>query len=209
MASWSKVAVAARWMVPMSFDYQQPSLDANRPRTVAPGSAVRAFFGFLAGALSVLTFHQAMWKALHLLDLPGLGLPTAYPTDPLIPYGLPRIINFCFWGGVYELVFGLMLPLSRAPLWLSGLVFGLASALIALVLVPLIKRYQPGAAWSSLKTDTMMLTIIHTYGLPISGSYWPPLTWIRSLIINGCWGLGTGVILELTTPQGGRRRNAE
>jgi hypothetical protein len=134
--------------------------------------AMRAVFGFIAAAVSVLIFHQAMWEALHLLALPGLGMPSAYPTDPIAPFGIPRILNLCFWGGLYGAVFGLLLPRLTAPPWLCGLGLGIIAALVGLLVVPAIK------------------------GLPI-GDGWVLQSWVRSFLINGFWGIGVGLILPL------------
>jgi hypothetical protein len=128
--------------------------------------------GFIAAAISVLTFHQAMWEALHVLNLPGLGMPPAYPTRPVPPLGVPLILDLCFWGGLYGIVFGLLLPRMTPPLWLCGLVLGIIAALVGLLVVPAIK------------------------GLPI-GAGWVPLNWLRSFLINGFWGIGVGIILPL------------
>jgi hypothetical protein len=134
--------------------------------------ATRALLGFIAAAISVLTFHQAMWEALHVLNLPGLGMPPAYPTRPVPPLGVPLILDLCFWGGLYGIVFGLLLPRMTPPLWLCGLVLGIIAALVGLLVVPAIK------------------------GLPI-GAGWVPLNWLRSFLINGFWGIGVGIILPL------------
>ncbi len=136
-----------------------------------PSPAIRALFGFIAAAISVLTFHQAMWAALHTLALPGLGMPPPFPTDPIPPWGVPRIANLCFWGGLYGIVFGLVLPRLTAPLWLCGLCLGIIAALVGLLLVPAIKGLPTGAGW--------------------------PLNWVRSLLINGFWGVGVGLLLPL------------
>jgi hypothetical protein len=137
-----------------------------------PAYATRAVAGFVAAILSVLIFHQAMWEILHALALPGLAMPSAYPMDPIPPFGIPRIVDLCFWGGLYGAVFGLLLPRLSPPLWMWGLVLGLIAALVGLLLVPAIK------------------------GLPI-GAGWAPLSWLRSFLINGCWGIGVGIILPL------------
>ena len=133
---------------------------------------IRAVFGFIAASLSVLIFHQAMWEALHLLALPGLGMPAPYPIEPTAPLGVPRILSLCFWGGLYGIVFGLVLPRLTAPLWLCGLGLGIIAALVGLLVVPAIK------------------------GLPIGGG-WVVLNWVRSFLINGSWGIGVGLILPL------------
>ncbi len=71
-----------------------------------PAAPMRALLGFVAAVISVLIFHQGMWAALHTLALPGLAMPPPYPTDPIPPWGIPRIVNLCFWGGLYGIVFG-------------------------------------------------------------------------------------------------------
>jgi hypothetical protein len=93
---------------------------------------------------------------------------------------VPRIINLCFWGGLYGVAFGLLLPRLRAPLWICGLVLGIIAALVGILVVPAIK------------------------GLPI-GSGWVVLNWVRSLLINGFWGIGVGVILPLLVKSTSRR----
>jgi hypothetical protein len=137
-----------------------------------PTALTRAILGFVAAAISVLTFHQAMWEALHVLALPGLAMPAPYPTDPIAPLGIPRILNLCFWGGLYGIAFGLVLPRLTAPIWMWGFGMGVIAALVGLLLVPAIKGHPVGAGWV-------------------------PLSWVRSLLINGFWGLGTGIILSL------------
>ena len=139
-----------------------------------PSPPMRALLGFIAAVMSVLIFHQGMWAALHTLALPGLGMPPPYPIDPIPPWGIPRIINLCFWGGLYGIVFGLILPRLTAPLWLCGLGLGVIAALVGILVVPAVK------------------------GLPI-GSGWILLNWVRSLLINGFWGIGVGLILPQLT----------
>jgi hypothetical protein len=140
---------------------------------------MRALLGFIAAAISVLTFHQAMWELLHVLDLPGLGMPPPYPTRPMPPFGVPLILSLCFWGGLYGAVFGLALPRLTAPLWLCGLGLGIIAALVGMFVVAAIK------------------------GQPIGGG-WVLLNWVRSFLINGFWGIGVGLILPLLTSRAPR-----
>ena len=145
-----------------------------------PSPPMRALLGFIAAVISVLIFHQGMWAALHTLALPGLAMPPPYPIDPIPPWGIPRIINLCFWGGLYGIVFGLILPRLTAPLWLCGLGLGVIAALVGNLVVPAVK------------------------GLPI-GSGWILLNWVRSLLINGFWGIGVGLILPQLTARAPQR----
>ena len=89
---------------------------------------------------------------------------------------VPQILNLCFWGGLYGIVFGLALPRLRAPLWLCGLGLGVIAMLVGTFVVPAIK------------------------GLPV-GSGWVLLNWVRSLLINGSWGVGVALILPLLLPR--------
>ena len=130
----------------------------------------RIAYGFIVAVISVLTFHQGMWTLLHYLNLPGLGMPLPFPTDPIPPLGVPRIVSLCFWGGVWGAVFGAVYRGPRSSYWWAGLILGVAAALTGLFIVAAIK------------------------GLPIAGG-WALNSWIRSLLINGFWGLGVGLML--------------
>jgi hypothetical protein len=170
-----------------------------------PAPALRALLGFIAAAISVLTFYQAMAEALHVLALPGLMMPAPYPTEPLVPFGIPRIANDCLLSGLYGIVFGLVWPRLTGPAWLWGLGLGIIAAVIGLAAVPTITHLQPGAGWLSLNQYTTMITMVLTYGLPASVGTSRALIWLRSLLINGLWGIGTAVILSLIIAPGRRR----
>lgn len=134
---------------------------------------MRAFLGFVAGALAVLTFHQGMVAALHFAGLlPGV----AYRLAPVPPFGVPVIVNLCFWGGLYGLVFGLVSPRLRAPVWVSGIILGLIAATVGMFVVAPIKGTAIANGWAA----------------------WPMA---RSYIINATWGLGVGLILPLLLPR--------
>ena len=46
---------------------------------------MRAILGFVAGAVSVLNFHQGIWALFHLGGL----MPPPYPMSPVPPWGVP------------------------------------------------------------------------------------------------------------------------
>jgi hypothetical protein len=130
----------------------------------------RIGWGFIAAVISVLIFHQGMWTILHYLALPGLGMPPPFPTDPVPPWGVPRIVSLCFWGGLWGALFGAVWRGPWASYWWAGLILGVIAALTGLFVVAAIK------------------------GAPIGGG-WVLTNWIRSLLINGTWGLGVGLLL--------------
>jgi hypothetical protein len=138
-----------------------------------PSALMRVFLGFIAGAIAVLTFHQGMVAALHAA---GWVQFAPYPTAPVPPFGVPRIADLCFWGGLYGAAFGLAMPRFTWPAWLNGLILGVIAALVGMFVVAPLK------------------------GLPIAGG-WVPANMLRSLMINGFWGLGVGIILPLLMPR--------
>lgn len=140
-------------------------------------ASTRALFGFIAAAISVLTFHQGMVAFLHAL---GVSPYMAYRWSPMPPWGVPLVLDLCFWGGLYGLVFGLLLPRFTWPIWLCGLILGFIAAVVGMFVVAAIK------------------------GAPIANGWhvWPI---IRSLLINGFWGLGVGLILPMMLPRQVRR----
>lgn len=83
--------------------------------------------GFLIGVLSVLTFHQI---TVFLLGATGAITPppTVYSMAPLArAFGLPTIVNQCFWGGMWGVLFAFLWEKGRfgEPWWAFGLGVGL------------------------------------------------------------------------------------
>lgn len=140
-------------------------------------TSTRAMFGFIAGALSVLIFHQGVWWLFHLGGL----MPPPYPMTPVPPWSVPLTIDFCFWGGLYGLVYALVVPRLAMPLWLSGLVLGLIATLVLWFVVAAIK------------------------GRPIANG-WNPRVMLVVLVIHVAWGIGVGLILPLLKPRRAAQR---
>jgi hypothetical protein len=138
-----------------------------------PAATMRAFLGFIAGAIAVLIFHQGMVAALHAV---GWASFAAYRTTPVPPFGIPVIVSNCFWAGLYGAAFGIAWPRFTWPSWLCGLILGLIAALVGWFVVAPLK------------------------GLPVGGG-WVPANMLRSIAINGFWGLGVGLILPLLMPR--------
>ena len=137
-----------------------------------PAAPMRAFLGFIAGAISLLIFHQGLLELLHFAG----AAPPAWSVQPVPPFGIPRVVDLCFWAGLWGVLFGLLLPRFTWPLWRCGIVLGFAAALVGWFVVAPLK------------------------GLPIAAS-WVPINMARSLLINGFYGLGVGLILPLLMPR--------
>ena len=128
--------------------------------------------GFLAGALSTLIFHQL---AIGLLYALGAVASAPYSLRPVPPLGVPAVLNLAFWGGVWGIVWALVAERkpSRWLAWLAGLLFGaVAPTLVGWFVIAPLK------------------------GLPVAQGFNPARMWIGPLV-NGAWGLGTAVLLEL------------
>jgi hypothetical protein len=127
--------------------------------------------GFIAGAAAVLLFHQGALAALHAWQLS----PRApYSFAPTSPFGIPQIWSLAFWGGLWGVALAATLArLNGAALVFASLVFGaILPTLVAWFIVAPLKG-QPLAAG----------------GVPMAMAV--------GLIVNGAWGLGTGIGLAL------------
>ena len=138
-------------------------------------------FGFIAGFLAVLVFHQLVGAAYFGLKIS----PNApYNMAPVPPFGVPRVLSLAFWGGVWGIVFALIarvLPRRTASFLLAGFIFGIVGPAFFgwFVLAPL--RGQAVAQG------------------------WQLIAMLRSAFINGMFGFGTAVLLLLAGRFGYRR----
>jgi hypothetical protein len=129
------------------------------------GMTSRVVLGFVAGALSVLTFQQGMIGMLHATHVIDWG---AYPMSGVPPLGVPRVLDLAFWGGAWGVLFALVAPRLPGSDWLKGIGLGIAANLVAWFVIPPL-RGQP---------------VVHSSTAIELG-----------LIINCFWGFGVGLIL--------------
>jgi hypothetical protein len=127
--------------------------------------------GFLAGAVSVLIFHQGMVALLHSLEL-SQRLP--YSMQPTEPFGVAQIWSLLFWGGAWGAAFAAMLRHLDAGRLVA------ASLLLGAVLPTLV-------AW---------FVVAPLKGQPVAAGF-EPLAMAFGVAVNGAWGLGTGLGLAL------------
>jgi len=86
--------------------------------------------GFIAGALSVLIFHQfGFWLATEL----GFGRSRIYNMQPVPPWGVPTIVSLAFWGGLWGILAAFLVP--RLPGALAGVLGWILFAAIVVTLV--------------------------------------------------------------------------
>ena len=127
----------------------------------------RAGLGFVAGALSVLTFHQGM---VGLLNATHVIASAPYQMSPVPPFGVPRVFDLAFWGGAWGVLFGLLARYVPASDWLKGLGLGLLANLTAWFVIAPLRGHPMIYGWAA---QPIMI----------------------ALLINCFWGLGVGLIL--------------
>lgn len=127
--------------------------------------------GFISGFIAVLLFHQGLAFVLHALEWTPR---VPYSFEATQPFGVPQLWSIAFWGGVWGAVLAAALGLlSGTRLIVAATVFGaLLPTLVAWFVVAPLKG-QPIAAGGV------------------------PLAMAVGLMVNGAWGLGTGIGLAL------------
>ena len=138
--------------------------------------------GFVAGAVSVLLFHQG---ALALLYAAGIAPRPPFSFAPTAPWGVPQLWSLAFWGGVW----GVLLAAAVNGLLHRGALIG-ASLLFGALFPTLV-------AW---------FVVAPLKGQPAAAGFVPAAMMIGP-IVNAAWGLGTGIGLALFG-RGERRRSA-
>lgn len=150
-----------------------PASDSGLARWIGTGA--------VAGAVSVIVFHQAVAALLFAL---GITERIPYSTQPTAPFGLPQLWSIAFWGGAWGALLAASLRrLDGARLIAAATIFGaVLPTLVAWTLVAALKG-QPLFAGG------------HAQGMA------------TGLLVNAAWGLGTGIGLALfgrrySIPQG-------
>jgi hypothetical protein len=133
---------------------------------------MRTVLAFIAGFLSTLIFHQLVLALLWWAGVAPFGPFSLAATQP---FGVPAVLSLAFWGGVWGIVYG-MIDISfprGAGYWLMAFLFGaILPSLVALLIVLPLKGQPLGGGWH--------------------------LPWVlTAILVNGAWGVGTGVFLNL------------
>ena len=128
-------------------------------------------FGFIAGFLATLIFHQLTLAVLWAIGLAPFGPFSLAPTPP---FGVPAVFSLAFWGGVWGILFALVEPRFTPPpaYWWAAFLFG-----------------------AILPTLVALLIVFPLKGRPLGGG-WQPSLLVTAFLINGAWGLGTGWLFK-------------
>src|SRR4051812_8097038 len=87
-------------------------------------NAKRIGFGFAAGFLAVIVFHQG---AIALLYGMGFKILPPWRMTPTAPFGLPTVISTSLWGGLLGILFVLVVRSvnGRSEYLVAGFFYGL------------------------------------------------------------------------------------
>jgi hypothetical protein len=135
--------------------------------------STRIFLGCVAGAISVLTFHQT---ALQIFFWLGLAPQAAFRIAQVPPFHAPMVASITFWGAVYGGLFGWVAPRLKRPLWVNGLAAGLCVILMSWFVV------RPLA------------------GNPVAFGWQTPAM-LQSFTAWELWGAGLGLVLPMMLPR--------
>ncbi len=131
-----------------------------------------ALVGFVAGALSVLVFHQlGFWIANEL----GYARAPLYSLRPVPPFGVPAILSLAFWGGLWGMAAAFLVP--RLPRPLDG---ALGWILFAAIVVTLVNWFA----------------VLPLKGAPMGGGFRMPGLVVVPLVY-ALWGFGMWLIARL------------
>lgn len=148
------------------------------------GWATKLLLGFIAGFFATLIFHQLALALMWSMDFAPYKPFAMAPTHP---FGIPSVISFAFWGGIWGILFALIegrFPRGGAY-WVTAFLFGgILASLVAFVIVLPLK------------------------GQPMGGG-WHLQTMVRAFILNGLWGIGTGLFLKWFVVWAGKSRKAD
>jgi hypothetical protein len=136
----------------------------------------RLAIGFLAAVLSVIVFHQGMILLLRetgLFGFPRTAIVWNLAANPRA-FGLPTLVNQCFWGGLYGAAFGLLAGRVRFTNLTLALLTGAATTMVGFFIIAALR------------------------GTPIAGG-WQLMAWLRGLSIGLSFGFGLWIFHSAIT----------
>lgn len=140
-------------------------------RSIPAYSSISLLFGFLAGFLATLIFHQLTLLVLWSLGVAPFGPFSMAATQP---FGVPAVFSLAFWGGIWGILFALIHgSFPRRGYWVIAFLFG-----------------------AVLPSLVALLVVLPLKGRPLAGGGHLPLL-LTAFLINGAWGIGTGLILKI------------
>ncbi|MCW5748578.1 MAG: hypothetical protein KIT36_20480 [Alphaproteobacteria bacterium] len=137
-------------------------------------------FGFIAGAVAYLIFHQGgFW----LLNAAGMLKTMTYSMAPTRPFGLPVVITFAFWTGFWGVAAAFVVP------QLSGGLRGVLGWILFAAVVPTLVEW---------------FIVEPARGHDLGGGFQLPGVALAPAVF-GFWGFGMWLIMQLLQRLSGKR----
>lgn len=123
--------------------------------------------GFIAGAIAFLIFHQgALWA----LTQAGVLKVNTWSMAATKPWGVPQVVSYIFWTGLWGALAAFVVPKLKMPAWLSWILF-------AAIVV----------------TAFNWFVVASLRGTPLGGGFRMPGV-VLGPLVYGFWGLGMWLI---------------
>jgi hypothetical protein len=149
-----------------------------------------ATFGFIAGAVSFLVFHQVAFLVLAQL---GVLNAKTYSLAATQPWGVPQVVSSAFWGGLWGIVASFLL--RRRP------------GIVASVLLRRPSGVANPLAWivfgATLPVMVAWFIVQPLKGLPAGGGFHMPAL-VAVPLVHAFWGFGMWVVLQVLRQVTGR-----
>lgn len=140
-----------------------------------------AVFGFIAGAVAFLIFHQGgFW----LLTQAGVLKATVYSMAATKPLGVPVVISYIFWTGLWGIVGAFLVPRLPVPTAVGWILFA--------AIVPILVNW---------------FIVAPIKGAPLGGGFRMPGVVVAPLVY-GFWGFGMWLVMQLLQQMTGKRVSA-
>ena len=128
-------------------------------------------FGFVAGAIAVLTAHELIN---FILLKAGMFPRVPWSMEPAAVTGLPQIVSDMFWGGLWGVFFAAIWPyIPGSNLTIKGLIFGVLGPAVlgVFILVPILTGRFPLFFGGDLKLLISVLLILSGFGAAMGFIY--------------------------------------
>jgi hypothetical protein len=104
----------------------------------------RLFLGLIAGALSMLLFHQTTLQVAYWV---GLSSHPAFRLSVVPPFNVPMVVSLTFWGAIFGCLIS-ALPKFPGGLLVRGLIAGLFAVLMTWFVVRPIAGHPIAFGWA-------------------------------------------------------------
>ena len=126
-----------------------------------------ALCGFIAGALAFLVFHQGAFWA---LTQAGVLQVNTWSMASTTPFGVPQVLSFVFWTGLWGVFGAFLVSCLPIPRWLGWMLF-------AAIVVTLVNWF----------------VVLPLKGVPVGGGFRMPGV-VLAPLVYAFWGLGMWLI---------------